>query len=586
MADSLLNSDPAYLLSNYIHPFLPEGNIFNGGYIGPLAPCPSHLAEPEKGLDLYRTLDQPNNPFELTSNYIPNFLTNPYLGLGPFNPSIYYTNLSHMVNIFDTFMRMSYGVGFMVAAKDFSQTITPAIDLSLSLSRQVAEGGAPQTVVFNKDTIYPGWSEVPSDFINRMILDENPITGEKVVGIRPTGLHFSNFDPLSDGGASSWYDGEFKDAGITMPGTNFIAFINILLFSYRTLIPELRLAFIELADFIQTNLHQQRSEHELADLDGQPADVLETIRFHRADQPWTEEDDSRIPRDRINTGFDQPLNLLISAAPVFLTTLNRGEAATTYQWVGATVPQALQVMWGDPAFHQRGDPTEPGAPWEHRSLHENLAIVNVLPITLSDTMWSYAVNLEEDAPNFGVNAIHRHTTVVDFLVHTRVPQTIQFTWDCHAENVLQNIGFLRIPAVSSWSASLYWSYTNRFSFDPAWFDREIVEDSNKTIQTDAAFNGDPDGGTFEDYWEARGLGFYDTGLQIRDFNLTDSLLVPDTGDIFAIRCRAVFNTFQNSQGDRDRQYNHDVSFNVAGTDWNFSTDFSKTGEVLPGRTPL
>jgi len=612
MAESILNSDAAYLLTNLIHPFRPEANIFNGAYISPLSPCPSHVGEPEKGLDLYETLTQPNNPAEVAQDYRPNFLENPYLGLGPFTPSIYYTDPLHILGIMDTFMRMSYGLGFMLAAKNFSPTIVPAVQGAESnnleftfLSRSAVNKPVAKNI-FTENNIYPRMSEFPDKFMDSMILDTNPNTGERVISIRPSGVHYTDFDPI----VNFFFDGETKYDSISMRGTDVSIFSPFLIESYREFIPQLRQAFIDLANFVATNLNNQRSEHSLGEDGGgflqgggEPADALETVGFFVADTPWAEDAPEWFPLNPFPG--DEPQNLLVGAVgPIpILDTGNRGEAATTYKWTGANVRESLQVMWGDSSFHQRSDPKKAGAPWEYRSLHENLAVINVLPITLSDTMWSVA--LSESTPEGAIAIVdgvglfifisrveHRHLTVVDFAIHTRVPQSIRFNWDCHTSEDARDETFIREARWASWACSLHWSYTNKLSFDPTWFDREIISDDNKTFESNVAFDhgarSDSRARTIrEAFWNPLGFVTYgrNPGDQNRDFNLEDQLVVPDSGDLFSVRCRATLNTVQLSHADKSRQWDHEVSFTATGDGWSFNMDFEKVGMVLGQSVP-
>lgn len=148
------------LISLILHgynPFQPDIGIFCGGYQGPLYPNPTTLIYP--GFDVLSYAKYNTLGYEMNGSYS---------GLGIGNPSIDTRNPGHVLGILDTFSRMSYGVGVLMAVFEGSDgtptTINPVVDVVIPMEQN-------DTDVEMSD-IYPSLSEKPTDWIDSFTVNE------------------------------------------------------------------------------------------------------------------------------------------------------------------------------------------------------------------------------------------------------------------------------------------------------------------------------------------------------------------------------------------------------------------------------
>lgn len=138
------------MLQGY-NPFQPDVGIFCGGYQGPLYPNPTTLIYP--GFEPLDYREPRASRYQMDASYS---------GLGMGNPGINPRNPGHILGIFDTFSRMSYGIGLLIdvfAGTDGTpSTINPVVDVIIPMY------GDDEDVLMSD--IYPSLSEVPTDWIN------------------------------------------------------------------------------------------------------------------------------------------------------------------------------------------------------------------------------------------------------------------------------------------------------------------------------------------------------------------------------------------------------------------------------------
>lgn len=130
--------------------YQPEYGIFCGGYQGPLYPNPTTLSYP--GFDPYQHIEP------TATEYTPD---TQYTGLGAGNPGIDYKNPGHIIGLVDTFGRMSYGIGMMLAVHEGSDGAggtSPVIDISLPMLAVNDDDNG----TFGMSDLYPAIAEVPS----------------------------------------------------------------------------------------------------------------------------------------------------------------------------------------------------------------------------------------------------------------------------------------------------------------------------------------------------------------------------------------------------------------------------------------
>lgn len=151
------------LMSLALHgynPYQPECGIFCGGYQGLLYPNPTTLSYP--GFDPYQYTEPVASEYEPDVNYT---------GLGIGNPGIDYKNPGHIIGLVDTFGRMSYGIGMLLAIHDGSDGaggVGPVATINIPMI------GLEENTTFGMSDIYPVISEVPSDWPNSFtIITEN-----------------------------------------------------------------------------------------------------------------------------------------------------------------------------------------------------------------------------------------------------------------------------------------------------------------------------------------------------------------------------------------------------------------------------
>lgn len=140
-----------------IHPFNVDLGIYCGGYQGPLYPNPSRFNMPG-----FNPLDHRSI---IMSEYEMHTGLDPYVGLGSGNPSINYLNPGHILGLFDTFARMSYGINIINHIRSFldSANIGPIINFGLPTILNSFESDP----ILMSD-LYPNFSEIPSDYINNI----------------------------------------------------------------------------------------------------------------------------------------------------------------------------------------------------------------------------------------------------------------------------------------------------------------------------------------------------------------------------------------------------------------------------------
>jgi len=139
--------------------YQPEVGIFCGGYQGLLYPNPTTLSYP--GFDPYQYLEP------VASEYTPDVQ---YTGLGVGNPGIDYKNPGHVLGLVDTFSRMAYGIGQMLAVHEGSDGaggVGPVISINVPMI------GFEEAETFGMDDIYPAVAELPSDWPNSFTILAN-----------------------------------------------------------------------------------------------------------------------------------------------------------------------------------------------------------------------------------------------------------------------------------------------------------------------------------------------------------------------------------------------------------------------------
>lgn len=148
---NLIDNKPWILALQGYQPFQPDVGIFSGGYQGIMYPNPTTLVYP--GFDPYQFQEPNISPYTPGSNYV---------GLGVGNPGIDYKNAGHLLGLYDTFARMSYGIGGLLGLAAGSQTIGgPVLGFPLPLldSQFIS---SPLTF----GDIYPAFTEEPNAWIN------------------------------------------------------------------------------------------------------------------------------------------------------------------------------------------------------------------------------------------------------------------------------------------------------------------------------------------------------------------------------------------------------------------------------------
>ena len=165
------------------NPFQPECGIFCGGYQGLLYPNPTTLSYP--GFDSYQYLES------IASEYTPD---TQYTGLGVGNPGIDYKNPGHILGLVDTFGRMSYGIGMLLAIHGGGgDSFGPVTTISIPMV------SLTENTIFGIGDIYPAISEIPSDWMDsfeilsngRVVPDPRPFTS-----FSAGGGHSPIFNPL------------------------------------------------------------------------------------------------------------------------------------------------------------------------------------------------------------------------------------------------------------------------------------------------------------------------------------------------------------------------------------------------------
>ena len=143
-------------------PFRVEDGIYCGGFQGPLYPNPTTLSAPSILFDPYQYTGF------IASVYDP---SDYYSGLGVGDPGIDYKNPGHVLGIFDTFARMSYGINilnFIHDGEDADGSIDQAVNVRLPLV-DVEYNSSPITV----GDIYPSLFEAPAGWIDAFEVKDN-----------------------------------------------------------------------------------------------------------------------------------------------------------------------------------------------------------------------------------------------------------------------------------------------------------------------------------------------------------------------------------------------------------------------------
>lgn len=158
--------------------FMPENGAFCGGYQGLLYPNPTTLVYP--GFDPYQYLEP------TASIYTADTL---YTGLGVGDPGIDYKNPGHVLGLLDTFARMAYGIGMLLATHTGEDSVgIPPVGINVPMLD--FEG----TSALGTSAIYPSLCSLPTNWINSFTI----LSTGKVLPVDPANAHTPTINPLNE----------------------------------------------------------------------------------------------------------------------------------------------------------------------------------------------------------------------------------------------------------------------------------------------------------------------------------------------------------------------------------------------------
>lgn len=349
-------------------PFMPDAGIYCGGYQGPTYPNPSILFLEDFG---------PTNPSEFF-NGIPKIYTmkidgDIYLGLGKFEPGTNYLNPGHILGIFDTYARMSFGLGVIEAARSVSTEENFSESLPILFPFLTLE--SLSAIFINSDYLYPAFVEIPSDYVKNMTGGKDndgmlidPWTGEGFTFTPPyepvvsEALNFPNFNELAiesyrehpEGIQQIFNDLQLKASAIT---NDNIAVMNVFPGAKETI-------------------------GTLDGIIGGPEDfglrLMERVTKldYRAGNYVTSPTNGASKKYRISKDFQ----------------------TFEHQSTALTVPQALKLLTGSDEFTLSEDSTPTVKLLEYRSLTQLNAAMNLIPMQGMGYRYEGNIDSNDDAP--------------------------------------------------------------------------------------------------------------------------------------------------------------------------------------------
>jgi len=309
------------------HPFNPDAGIFAGGYQGPLYPNPTTLISPNTG---FNPLPYQN---PIATNYTMKNAGDFYEGLGKGNPGINYRNPGHILGIFDTYLRMAYGLKIIKGIRSLSTANKFGRSVEINIPFLDANSNVPKILTWSD--VYPSYSEEPDDYIIAFVggtgLILNPRTSE----------------PFNFGGIK--YSPSVSQIDLLK------LFGNLHIFSYFGMPEKFQDYFSQLINFAQT----------FPRIDQQKEVAFGSVPYLT---PLID-----IPK---HYPFEGRLDFL-NGADVEFNSSNFGTPAhrfgSNFKVLDRTT--ALKVMTGNDVFHKNSENI-----YEYRSLTELNSVVNIVPI--------------------------------------------------------------------------------------------------------------------------------------------------------------------------------------------------------------
>ncbi len=434
MAITIFNELPAMFLAyNGYSPFTPGANIFAGGYQGPLYPNPMTLILPiaEFNPSLFPNLI----PTEYTMKTEGDF----YEGIGVGNPGIKYGNPGHILGILDTYLRMSYGLNILNAARTASSSSSIGESLPI-LMPLLSVGGDAKTL--GSSDLYPVFADRPDAYVGASV-----------------GAGGLEFDPRTN-----------RLTPFTFGGTKYkpttalidfdILFAGVALNSYEVLIPQFRTLFSQLATL--ANEFATENEETLSIMPF-GANVVDTPKAIDLVSGF-----SNLAGRTVEFSTDQPTHWKHIGTPL-------------------SVKNALLALTEESDFHQVNDTT-----FEYRSLTELNSVVNILPIQTYGMRFAFLTD-NPDIPSGAGNQVRYYvnfsiTDMVMNILSFNLTKTVNingfskvnFDGIKHVpESILFNTPEFNVEIGRQFLLSI--SNTNSFSWDKAWLGLEPFNSTDDSL---------------------------------------------------------------------------------------------------------
>lgn len=435
MTVTLFNEFPAMFLAyNGYSPFTPDANIFAGGYQGPLYPNPMTLILPIIGFNpgIYPNL----TPTEYTMKTGGDF----YEGLGVGNPGIKYGNPGHILGILDIYLRMSYGLNILDAARTAfsSSNIGEAVSVVLPF-RSVSTGDVR---LVGSDDLYPAFADKPDTYVG--------------ASVGPGGLQF---DPRTNRFTPFTFDGVKYKPTTALIDFNTL-FASVALNSYEEIIPQFRTLFGQLATF--ANQFATENEELLAEMPF-GTNVVDTPKAIDLVSGF-----SSLTGRTVEFAVNQPTHWKHIGTPL-------------------SVENAMSVLTEESEFHQVNDTT-----FEYRSLTELNSVVNILPIQTYGMRFAFLT----DNPEIDIGAGNQVRYYVNFSITDMVINILSFeqnkTVDINGFSRVNFDGILHVPESILFNTPEFnveigrqflssFSHTNSFSWDKAWLGLEAFDNTTDLL---------------------------------------------------------------------------------------------------------
>lgn len=508
MASSVLDSKPLLLSMHNVYPFMPEAGIFCGGFQGIVYPNPTLL------LDSTGLFDPTNFQQAVPTDYTVKNSSDIYGGIGQGNPGINYRNPGHLLGIFDTFLRMSFGLQVIRDSRDQVEHVSLPME-SLSIDFTDLDRA---TQNFTLNNIYPDFSELPSDYIDNFI-----DSGELLLDPRLGDIY------RPDVGA-----------------VNFNFFNNILTESYRSVIPKMLEFFNDLrstASVMSTENSESLSPVGLGQITDPGPGQKEPAENIPQPVPLSHPQTNWPPiRDGTFTGMLIPGDAFFVPATDYLDGFGHQHKATILQ-----PTEALNIFSGDSSFHEVDDNLQ----HEYRSITEMNSILNLIPINIHGFRWVYRVNWDTGSPagdvfmNGLTNPTWMSVIICDINFITRVPGPITITGTADFQGGQPPLVFELRNGRNMLATT---TITNHYNWDRGWFDRPSVltqdEDFNETIHVLDTPIFSP--GPYPAPTSPGAIAAFGGNGQAYDPNETmtfqKNITIPDDGTAYNVRVNLIFSS--------------------------------------------